>query len=87
MDWSAMFSAPVVVLGCGNTLFGDGGIAPRAVAGLAVSASLVAAYIFYDYWFISVWCFFAAIISVTIILHFRREQLALDEAPTPAIGQ
>ena len=35
MDWSAMFSAPVVVLGCGNTLFGDDGIAPRAVAELA----------------------------------------------------
>ncbi|WP_027191994.1 hydrogenase maturation protease [Fundidesulfovibrio putealis] len=35
MDWSAMFSAPVVVLGCGNTLFGDDGIGPRAVAELA----------------------------------------------------
>jgi len=35
MDWSALFSAPVVVLGCGNTLFGDDGIGPRAVAELA----------------------------------------------------
>lgn len=35
MDWSAMFSAPVVVLGCGNTLFGDDGVGPRAVAELA----------------------------------------------------
>ena len=53
--------------------------------GLAVSVSLVAAYIFYAYWFISVWCFFAAIISVTILLHFRRRQPALIEAPNPAI--
>lgn len=44
--------------------------------GFSVSASLVAAYIFYAYWFISVWCFFAAIISVTILLHFRHRQRA-----------
>ncbi len=30
-----MFKAPVVVFGCGNTLFGDDGLAPRAVAELA----------------------------------------------------
>ncbi len=35
MDWSAMFSAPVVVFGCGNTLFGDDGAAPAAVSELA----------------------------------------------------
>jgi len=34
-DWSLMFSAPVVVFGCGNTLFGDDGLAPLAVAELA----------------------------------------------------
>lgn len=33
-----MFQAPVVVLGCGNTLFGDDGLAPRAVAILAEEA-------------------------------------------------
>ena len=55
--------------------------------GLAASASLAAAYIFYAYWFISVWCFFAAIISVTVLLHFRRRQFALTEARRPAIGQ
>lgn len=35
MDWSAMFNAPVVVFGCGNTLFGDDGVAPAAVGELA----------------------------------------------------
>jgi len=54
--------------------------------GLAVSASLMAAYIFYAYWFISVWCFFAAIISVTILLHFRRRQLAPSVYQSSAIG-
>lgn len=33
-----MFESPVVVLGCGNTLFGDDGVAPRAVAELAAEA-------------------------------------------------
>lgn len=38
--------------------------------GLATSLSLVAATILYRTWFISVWCFFAAIISVVILAHF-----------------
>ena len=41
--------------------------------GIATTISLVSAYIFYAYWFISVWCFFAAAISVTILLYFRPE--------------
>ena len=55
--------------------------------GLAVSGSLVAAYIFYAYWFISVWCFFAAIISATVLLRFRSRKSTTVEAPNPAIGQ
>src|SRR5574344_18542 len=35
MDWSALFHAETVVLGCGSILFGDDGLAPRAVAELA----------------------------------------------------
>jgi len=38
--------------------------------GLAASLSLVAATMLYRTWFISVWCFFAAIISVVILAHF-----------------
>ena len=53
--------------------------------GLAVGASLLTAYVFYAFWFISVWCFFAAIISVTVLLHFRRKQPALAEAINQAI--
>ena len=39
--------------------------------GMATTGSLIAAYAFYAYWFISVWCFFAAAISITVMLYFR----------------
>jgi len=32
--------------------------------------SFGAAYYFYAVWFISVWCFFAALLSVNVFLHF-----------------
>ena len=46
--------------------------------GLAAAVSFAAAYVFYAFWFISVWCFFAAVMSVTIFLYFRspRAQMA-----------
>lgn len=49
--------------------------------GLAAFLSFVAAYAFYATWFISVWCFFAAALSVLVLLHFparhphRRSQI------------
>ena len=50
--------------------------------GLAASLSLAAAYGFYALWFISVWCFFAAVMSVTIFLYFRSPR-----AQTAVAGQ
>lgn len=38
--------------------------------GAASFLSFVAAYAFYATWFISVWCFFAAVLSVIVLLHF-----------------
>ena len=38
--------------------------------GVATFVSLVAAYAFYAVWFISVWCFFAAMLSVIVLVHF-----------------
>lgn len=35
MDWSTMLQAQIVVFGCGNILFGDDGLAPKAVNALA----------------------------------------------------
>ena len=39
--------------------------------GAATFVALVAAYVFYAFWFISVWCFFAAGLSVIVLVHFR----------------
>ena len=50
----------------------------RAVRGfgVAISVSLVVTYIFYATWFTSVWCFFSAVISSLVLLHFPlRHQL------------
>jgi hypothetical protein len=38
--------------------------------GIAAFMSFVAAYAFYSVWFISVWCFFAAVLSCIVLLHF-----------------
>ena len=40
--------------------------------GAATFVALLAAYAFYAFWFISVWCFFAAVLSVIVLVHFRR---------------
>jgi hypothetical protein len=39
--------------------------------GVVTFISLVVAYVFYAFWFISVWCFFAALLSVVVVVHFR----------------
>ena len=46
--------------------------------GVATSISLVLAAIIYSAWFISVWCFFAAAISVFVLLHFYQRPSAAD---------
>ena len=45
--------------------------------GVASFVSFVVVYAFYAVWFISVWCFFAAVLSVIVLLHFpaRRKQI------------
>ena len=55
--------------------------------GVVVSASLAAAYLFYAYWFISVWCFFAAVVSATIMLYFRRESSAIAKQRNRAASE
>jgi hypothetical protein len=44
--------------------------------GMGTAASLSAAAIFYWTWFISVWCFFAAIMSLVVLSFFRRRNSA-----------
>lgn len=44
----------------------------RVVAfGVAAFVSEIATYVFYTSWFISVWCFFAAILSVIVLWYFQ----------------
>lgn len=49
-----------------------------ALFGAAALASFLVSYLFYIRWLISVWCFFAAALSLLVLLHFatRREALA-----------
>lgn len=42
--------------------------------GVVAFWSAVAAYAFYTVWFISVWCFFAAVLSGIVYLYFRNNQ-------------
>ena len=49
--------------------------------GVLCLGSAVAAYAFYAHWFISVWCFFAAAMSIVVALHLiaaRGEDLMID---------
>lgn len=39
--------------------------------GVAAATSMALAYAIYALWFISVWCFFAAVLSVTVLLYFK----------------
>jgi len=42
--------------------------------GVVIIASMIAAYIIYTMWFASVWCFFAALTSGIVFLHFSRRR-------------
>ncbi len=44
------------------------------IFGLLITLSLAVTTYFYSAWFISVWCFFAALLSAAVFLHFRARQ-------------
>lgn len=51
----------------------------RVVAfGVAVLISEVVTYQFYTTWFISVWCFFAAVLSIIVLWHFQERRSRLS---------
>jgi hypothetical protein len=43
--------------------------------GAATFVALLAAYAFYAFWFVSVWCFFAAVLSSIVLMHFRHAEM------------
>ena len=45
------------------------------VLGGAALLSFISAYVIYARWFISVWCFFAAVLSVIVLLYFTNRKL------------
>lgn len=45
------------------------------VLGGAAILSFISAYVIYARWFISVWCFFAAVLSVIVLLYFTNRKL------------
>ncbi|CAM3791579.1 DUF6629 family protein [Roseateles saccharophilus] len=49
------------------------------VFGLLALLSFAAAYAFYALWFISVWCFFAAVLSGVVYLHLRNPRVGLHQ--------
>lgn len=57
--------------------------------GVAAFISFVAAYVFFALWFISVWCFLAAVMSGFVLLHFSRPLPAWSgrKAPLPSPRQ
>ena len=58
------------------------------VFGVLALSSFAAAYFFYATWFISVWCFFAALLSAVVYLHFvlrRAERSGPRHRPGTAV--
>ncbi len=71
------FLAPVIVLYLASTCF-TGFVSSHTFArlfGVLSLLSFIATYLFYTRAVVSVWCFFAAILSVMIFLHLRYRQL------------
>lgn len=52
--------------------------------GVAAFVSFIMAFAFYATWFISVWCFFAAVLSGIVLLHFPRRP-TVHAKPAPSI--
>lgn len=55
------------------------------IFGLLVLLSFGAAYVAYPHWFISIWCYFAALLSVFVLFHFNRLPNTPKHSPTAQI--
>jgi hypothetical protein len=42
------------------------------IFGVLTVIGFVVSYVFYSTWLVSVWCYFAALLSLVVLLHFRR---------------
>jgi len=48
------------------------------IFGFATLAGFLVAYAFYEHWLVSVWCYFAALLSGIVLLHFRAQPRATE---------
>ena len=81
------FAAAVITLYLLSTAFSPILSTHRMVKvfGVLALSSFAAAYAFYATWFISVWCFFAALLSAVVYLHFVLRNTR-DIAMAPAVA-
>jgi hypothetical protein len=70
----AVIPAAYVLVTCGSCFLSSHKFI--RVFGLALVASLAIAWWYYNHAFASVWCFFAAILSLVILVHVRQKPLA-----------
>jgi len=70
----AVIPGAYVLAACGSCFFSSH--AYIRLFGMTLLGSLVIAYWYYSQAFASVWCFFAAILSLIIFLHLRQKPLA-----------
>jgi hypothetical protein len=54
--------------------------------GLLALLSFGAAYVAYTTWFISVWCYFAGVLSAVVLLHFKSRPIELLPNRLPHVG-
>lgn len=75
-DYALIVMAAYLAATCLSLLFSN----HRTVEalGFVVLLSCIAAYVFYALWFISVWCFFAALLSGMVHLYFRHRRTQTD---------
>ena len=74
-----------VVSTCVSMLFSSHGRV--RLFGVAAFAAFVVAYVFYNVWLISVWCFFAAALSIIVLLYFPRRPAKPSVSSISAISQ
>lgn len=75
-DYALIAMAAYLAATCFSLLFSN----HRTVEalGFVLLLSCIAAYVFYALWFISVWCFFAALLSGMVHLYFRHRRTQTD---------
>jgi hypothetical protein len=49
------------------------------IFGIGTLVAFVVTYAFYEHWLVSVWCYFAALLSAIVLLHFKTQPRSVQE--------